>query len=190
MAAVYLDTETTGLHDAGIVEIAIVADDDSVLLESLVNPGKRIEFDAEWIHGIDDEMVADAPRLEDLEDRIDEILSSADEIVIYNAEFDWPLMPEVMRTTHGHKVRCCMLRYAEWNNDWNPRYGDYRWVKLSEAASVAGFDWSGLKSHRAASDALACGHVWRHMNANDKRDRSVEAAPEDVELPAFLLRRG
>ena len=58
---VFLDTETTGLNDlAEIVEISILDDDGLVLLDTLVRPRRPIPADAIRIHGIRNEMVAEA----------------------------------------------------------------------------------------------------------------------------------
>ena len=62
---VFLDTETTGLdpdHDE-LLEIAIVDDSGEVLLDTLIKPSTNnpVWPEAEAIHGIAPEMVADAP---------------------------------------------------------------------------------------------------------------------------------
>jgi len=49
---VVLDTETTSLKDAAIVQIAIVDSAGETLLYSLVKPDREIEAKAQEIHGI------------------------------------------------------------------------------------------------------------------------------------------
>ncbi len=62
--ALFLDTETTGLDDqAEIVEIAIADHTGQPVFESLVKPVVPITPHLTAIHGIDNDMVADAPTL-------------------------------------------------------------------------------------------------------------------------------
>lgn len=59
---IFCDTETTGQdRNAEVCEIAIVDEHENVLFESLVKPSKPIPQAATKIHGITNEMVANAP---------------------------------------------------------------------------------------------------------------------------------
>ena len=69
MDTLYLDTETTGLSPSRgdrIVELAVVDDAGCPVINTLVNPERDIPWDAVRIHGITDEMVAQAPTMEEL----------------------------------------------------------------------------------------------------------------------------
>jgi DNA polymerase III epsilon subunit-like protein len=59
----YVDTETAGgaADPRNILELAIVDEHGSVLLETLINPGRPIDAFVIRIHGITDEMVQHAP---------------------------------------------------------------------------------------------------------------------------------
>lgn len=81
-----LDTETTGLgSDAEICQIAIISSNGEVLLDTLVKPMRLIPHEATAIHGITNDMVADAPMFP--LDTIYEILSGRD-VVVYNESYD------------------------------------------------------------------------------------------------------
>ena len=56
-----LDTETTGLKDAEICQIAIIDHTGEVLFNTLVKPVKPIPSDAVRVHGITNEQVQNAP---------------------------------------------------------------------------------------------------------------------------------
>src|SRR5690606_33823093 len=55
---VILDTETTGLYDAEIVEIAVIDLGGNILMNTLVRPKNPIPAEVTAIHGINNEMVA------------------------------------------------------------------------------------------------------------------------------------
>jgi len=84
---VILDTETTGLYNAEIVEIAIVSHKGEPLLNTLIKPSIPIPAEVTEIHGITDEIVADAPPFSEVYPRIAEVLENK-RILIYNAQFD------------------------------------------------------------------------------------------------------
>ncbi|MEG3904814.1 3'-5' exonuclease [Microcoleus sp. B4-C5] len=71
---VILDTETTGLVRAEIVEIAIINHLGEMLLNTLIKPTVPIPAEAAYLHGISDAMVADAPSFPEVYPRIVEVL--------------------------------------------------------------------------------------------------------------------
>ncbi|XFB06568.1 exonuclease domain-containing protein [Azotobacter salinestris] len=60
--ALFLDTETTGLHaSAEIVELSLIDSRGQPLLDTLIRPERPIPPALTRIHGIDNAMVADVP---------------------------------------------------------------------------------------------------------------------------------
>jgi DNA polymerase III subunit epsilon len=164
--AIYLDTETTGFGPhAEIVEIALIDCDGRVLLDTLIRPDGRIPFDAFQVHGISDEMVAEAPRWAEICPLLEHLLNNRT-VVVYNASFDFQMVNQANRrcgaTPYPVPWQCAMLRYAEYAGQWNSKYGNYRWHKLDAALASFGQFRTG---HRAAADALACRHVVHGMAA-------------------------
>lgn len=155
--AVYLDTETTGIDGrAEIVEIAVVDHGGATLLDTLIRPDDIIPAEVTRIHGIDDTMVADAPRWPDVYPLLAEIIHGRT-VVVYNAEFDFRLVNQMNRRS-GYPLRadawdCAMKQYAGYASEWHARYGNYRWHKLGVALTHFGHSASG---HRACADAAAC----------------------------------
>jgi DNA polymerase III subunit epsilon len=86
-----LDTETTGLHDGEIVQIAIINQSGDVLLDTFVKPVYTIPADATRIHGITDAMVKDAPGWADVLPVVYTLLNGK-HVVIYNAVYDRKMM--------------------------------------------------------------------------------------------------
>ena len=158
MDPIFLDSETTGLSpSAKMVELAIIDDNGNALINTLLNPGMPIPNDAYAVHGISDEMVKDAPTLEQIEPEIIRIVGEKP-VVIYNAKFDSQYLTAKIRRAMG-KVTCCMQRFAPVYGEWNSRHRTYRWQALPVAVDHIGYDWKG-SAHRAVTDALACRAVW------------------------------
>lgn len=160
MDTIFLDTETTGLNRDGsdrIVEIAILDAAGSPLMDTLINPGRRIPPEASKVHGITAGMVGSAPRIEDIENRILDIVAGK-HLVIYNSAYDLPFLPAMVQSAPA-LVDCCMERFAAHYGDWNSYHGNYKWKPLDFAARFIGYQWTGT-AHRAMADALACRAVW------------------------------
>jgi DNA polymerase III subunit epsilon len=163
---VFLDTETTGLDDrAEVVEVAVIALDGRVLVDSLVRPTIPIPGTATAVHGIGPLDVADAPTFAELWSK----LAAAIEghvVVIYNAAYDIRALHQSARAcsigllpwTSPHF--CMMTAYAEYWGDWSDWHGNYKWQSLSAAAAQQQLVVP-TNLHRAGADAeltrrLAC----------------------------------
>ena len=147
------DTETTGLHDfAKIVSIGIINQDSETLVAWLINPGVPIPSDATAIHGVTDEMVADAPTFAEVYPQIRKALIGQ-RWVIYNKDYDIPrlryeckryglLYPQPAQMFQSwssgidevDQTHCAMERYAVHWGDFSEYHGNYKWQSLSNAA--------------------------------------------------------
>jgi DNA polymerase III epsilon subunit-like protein len=157
----FLDTETTGLRPASgdaVVEIAIVDSGGRAVLNTLIDPGRKIPWQATNVHGITNDMVRGQPTLAQLMPRIRQIISK-ETVVIYNSSFDAPFFPG--RLTEALSVECAMRRFTL-------ETGGGRWKKLDVAAKTVGHRWTG-NAHRALADALACRSVWDWLEKSTRR---------------------
>ncbi len=155
----YLDTETTGLgRGAEIVDVAVIDGAGRVLIDSLVKPRGRIPADATAIHGITNAMVADAPEWREIAPEFGQLLASATNVVIYNADFDIRIMDQcnAQASLPGYRANwhCAMKQYAAFAGQRHQRYGGYRWHKLTDAA--AAFGHHEEIEHRALADSRLC----------------------------------
>jgi DNA polymerase III subunit epsilon len=130
-----MDTETTGLdRSAEIVQVAILAHDGTILMDTLVKPTCLIPPGATAIHGITDAMVADAQGIQNLVPAIQGIL--ADRLcVIYNASFDTRMLRQSCLIAGcpvpiAKVYKCAMREYARWYGAWNDWHGSYTYQKL------------------------------------------------------------
>ena len=159
---VYLDLETTGLDPADdeILEIGILDDDGTALLDSLVHPIRhRTWLRAQAINGISPADVCDAPTLDDLRPRIRAAVAGR-EVVIYNAPFEAGFLPAEL--AGAARIHCAMRAFAAVFGEWSPKYDEWRWQRLHVAAAHVGYQWPG-DSHRALNDCQATRAVWHWL---------------------------
>jgi DNA polymerase-3 subunit epsilon len=159
--ALFLDTETTGLHaGAEIVELTLIDRHGQPVLDTLIRPEQPIPAALTRIHGISNTMVARAPRWPEVHEQLLSLIQGR-ELVIYNAEFDlrmltqvaaqhrlpWPAVEErrgtQTRLANATVAHCAMLEYSRF-------YGSRRWQSLSKACEQQGITVSG--AHRALAD--------------------------------------
>ena len=149
MKTVYLDTETTGLDaDDEIVEIAIIDDNENVLVNTLVRPMNQSEWlGAENIHGISPTDVKNAPTQTQISGDIRDAVRDC-RVVIYNANYDSQYLPEL---ESAGEISCCMEQFTEFNQG--------KRTSLMNATEIIGYERQG--SHRALADTLSCRAVWK-----------------------------
>ncbi|MEP0805850.1 MAG: 3'-5' exonuclease [Chloroflexota bacterium] len=151
---VIMDTETTGLDPkAEIVQIGVIDGAGKVLVNNvLVKPTVPIPPEATRVHGITNEMVRDAPPFPEVLPQLRDAINGK-LVVIYNEKYDMRLLRQSARA-HGIALDldidtvCAMLKYAEWNGDWDDYHGSFRWQKLQ------GGDHSALGDCRATLDLI------------------------------------
>lgn len=172
-----LDTETTGLYDAEIVEITILNLDKKILFNSLIKPTICIPDDATRIHGITNEMVATSPNFPEIYDQIKSIITGKT-VAIYNADFDVSILKYCCQL---HKLKrlkfkcyCIMDLYARYYGEYSDYHGNFKWQPLNGG-------------HRATGDCLAVLDLIEEM-ANSKVTEDLESlfkknyTPRDVYL--------
>ena len=152
---IILDTETTGLYDAEIVQIGISNLDGEIVLNSLVKPTIAIPTEASQIHQITDEMVKDAPSFPELYPQI--INAQRDKwVLIYNADFDISILKyccalhNLKRLNIRDRSTCLMEWYSQFCGDWSDYHESYRWQPL-------------CGDHSAIGDCLAAKAVLEEM---------------------------
>jgi DNA polymerase III epsilon subunit-like protein len=164
---VTFDSETTSL-EGEIIQWAICAPNGSVLGEGLVKPTEPITEGARAIHGITDEMLADAPTFDLVAPRIWSLLEGKT-VVIYNASFDTSRLytslyahtdyrdEEARKRAHWLlyelETHCAMEWFATIHGAWHSYFRSYTWQKLTTACSY--FDIPHNGAHNATCDAQA-----------------------------------
>lgn len=131
-----LDTETTGLKkDDVIIQLAIIAPNGGVLMDSFVSCDRSIPRAATEIHGITKKMLKGAPSMSELLDDYKRIVKGKT-IVTYNAAFDGRMLQQTIGQIknrndkfHG-TLNCAMEAYGLFQGEWDSVHGHYKWHKL------------------------------------------------------------
>jgi DNA polymerase III epsilon subunit-like protein len=190
------DSETTGLEaDAKIVSIGIVDGvTGATLVDTLINPGEPIPWDATQIHRITDAMVQDAPSFDQVYPVIRRALLNR-RWVIYNSEYDirrlryecdrygllYPAPARLLREwswtgkgdlSDARDVWCAMHLYAWHYGSWHDYYGNYRWQKLVNAAADQHIPHPN--AHNALADALTVRALIHKLALSEDRTDILE----------------
>lgn len=158
MQAFIFDTETASLQ-GGVCDIAIALIDDQFnvvdQVESLINPERAISPTASGIHHITDDMVRDAPTLDQFMAEQGHPFHAAEHPVLggHNVQFD-------IRVCGNHipvpYTKLCTLKLARnlWPNAENHQLQTLRYM--------FGLD-AGAQAHRAMADVITCISLLRRI---------------------------
>jgi DNA polymerase-3 subunit epsilon len=166
--AVVLDTETLSLRPQdGICDIAVVSMDGTVILNSLVNPERRIPAEASEIHGIRDADVRDAPTFADVYPDLCAVLTGR-AVVVYNRDFDAAVLDACcdrynLPAFGAASWDCAMKAYSDFDGtrSTNWRRPGLKWHRLGDACDAMGVRLEG--AHRALADAQSTRLLVRAM---------------------------
>lgn len=145
-----LDTETTGVGDAEVIEISLIDTSGSVLLDTLVRPRSgRMNPYAQRVHGITSEMLADQPCWPEVLPELERVAGQAT-LLAWNAGFDRQMLVNSSRAWQLDPPRllfvCAMRLYAQLHR--RRGYGLHRAIRDRGMQDL--FDRHA--SHRALGD--------------------------------------
>lgn len=168
-----LDCETCGLGEAAeIIEISIMTMGGVMLFNSLIKPADPIPEESSTVHGITDDMVANAPSWPEVHDQVWALIKGK-HVLAYSAAFDFGRIdvmarlygldsPAVSSRTAGRIVlsdgttwECVMQAYAQlWQEPTTSAQSadGWRWKALTEACRAQGIPVG--RAHRALDDCL------------------------------------
>ncbi len=157
-----IDVETTGLSPARgdrVIEIGIARlnEDGSIeaVLDSLVNPQRVVS--ATHVHGISDEMVAEAPMFRDILPKVDSILDGT-VISAHNATFDLSFLREEYRRSGAKlplvKPACTLVMARRYLSALPSR-------SLESCRRYLGISDDG--AHNALADAIAAAELLKYF---------------------------
>lgn len=170
-----LDSETTGLKDCEIVELAVIDLEGTPLLNQRFKPKGEISKGASHCHGISLDDLGGCPTFPELFPLVLEIIDSK-ELIIYNAEFDLSAIASSLKHWGipyelNLKYHCLMRRYATFVGDWSQKHNSYIWKRLKGNHTALGDCYRALELIREMSSTLL------PDKGADKAFKPVVAAP-------------
>jgi DNA polymerase-3 subunit epsilon len=154
--ALIIDTETTGLNDGDeVIQLAIIDLSGNVLLDSLLRPTVSVSPEAQAIHGISDQDLANAPTFCDFYGIIAQLICNR-YVVAYNADFDRRVLVQTCaryRLPEFETARwdCIMEKYASFRGELRDN-NDFKWQSLTAACIQQGIIVN--RTHEAVEDCL------------------------------------
>lgn len=171
MKITIVDIETTGgspRYDR-VVEIGMVQIENGIEVrryQQLINPKRNIPENVVLIHGINQEMVVDAPSFAQVADQIDAFLT--DSIFVAHAvQFDYGFIKAEMERAgfSFHMKRLCTARLGR---KLLPKLKSYSLASLCRF-----FNIENKRAHRALEDAEATAALWKHYGQLPEFDATV-----------------
>tara|TARA_Y100000590_G_scaffold464583_1_gene634391 strand:- start:496 stop:1206 length:711 start_codon:yes stop_codon:yes gene_type:complete len=138
----------------------------TIVFSSLIRPADDFSL-TDWRiqRGYSNEALTQAPTIEQVDRLLRHLLQGA-VVVFWNMQFDLDHWPSIQ--TYSYQVRDAMVRYSNKYGSWSPTFGDYKWMKLADAAAQLGiFPKSGQFFHSAEYDAVVCGRIWKFCDQQD-----------------------
>jgi DNA polymerase-3 subunit epsilon len=179
-----VDIETTGTYAAanGITEISIQIFDGRDVLEkfqTLINPGQPIPRYIQAFTGITNEMVAPAPKFNEVAEKIYRLLY--DKIfVAHNVNFDYSFIKASL-TASGFTFNSKKLCTVRLSRKIFPGFPSYSLGNLCRSLGITIND-----RHRASGDAEATVEVFRRLLTHDKEQhipKSLQRNSKEQTLP-------
>ena len=155
---IIFDTETTGVtKDKRAVEVALMEIDDDLnelgTAHSLIYPGIPIPEVATAIHGITDDMVKDAPTIEQwVQQAFGGPLEGEVALIGHRIGFDRPLFAPIGNAVHA--LDTLLLAQVHISGAENRKLDT-----LKEFLGLPG----GGESHRAMADVITCHQLLKHL---------------------------
>jgi DNA polymerase-3 subunit epsilon len=179
-----VDIETTGSYAAanGITEISIQLSDGQTVTgqyNTLINPGQPIPPYISAMTGISNQMVAKAPRFEEVAEKVFELLQGRI-FIAHNVSFDYSFVKSHLREA-GFELNTKKLCTVRLSRKIIPGLPSYSLGKLSRSLGIEITD-----RHRASGDAAATATIFHLLLANDKEQhiqKSLQRNSKEWILP-------
>lgn len=173
---VVVDVETTGGSPGRhrITEIACIRFENGLEVDrlvSLINPERPVPLTIQYLTGITDAMLTDAPVFEDVAERVEEIFEGA-VLVAHNARFDYSFIKAEMGRL-GKKFTLKMLCTARLSRKVFSEHARHNLSTIIERHEIL-----CSARHRALGDAEVLCHFLRLL----EKERPVEAKKASLEI--------
>jgi DNA polymerase-3 subunit epsilon len=162
MEFIAFDLETTGFFAGSdqIVEIGAIKYRDGQpesMFVTLVNPGRPIPIEAQRVNGISDEMVVNAPTIDQLMDAFTDFCGETP-MIAHNAPFDYQFLVHEIKRLEIPAPRGHILDSLPMSRKVFPGLMNYKLGTLVEHLKIPGGGF-----HRAQADCLFLGQLFCHI---------------------------
>ena len=159
---VIFDIETTGLSPVkeSIIEIGAVKIKNREVVdrfETFINPRKPIPFNIEQLTSINDQMVMNAPVIEDVLPQFLDFIEGC-VLVAHNASFDTTFIKEKAKTVLGRTVDFTIVDTVSLSRALLPALGKFTLDNVAKALKV-----KLEHHHRAVDDAQCCADIFLEL---------------------------
>lgn len=172
MRRIFYDTETTGLSPERDRIIEFAAYDEELKKEfvSLINPGFPIPAEATAIHGITNDMVANAPTFAVVWQQIMEFCQGEVVLVAHNNDaFDAPFLKAECARNQVPFLKCPFLDSLKWARRYRPDLPRHTLQFLRESYGI-----TANQAHRALDDVIVLHQVFTAMTDDLPSDTLVK----------------
>lgn len=175
---VVLDTETTGLteHDE-LLQVSILdADTGDVLFNSYIKPCIAVEWpEAQAVNGISPAKVQDAPYIFEVLVTLNAIFRNVEEVIGYSTDFDMGFLERAGVQFSGNVILYDVKEtFAVVSGEYNEKYGDFKWKKLTVCAETLGYDWGEDTAHDSLADCKATLFCYNELQKSEYRNKYEE----------------
>ncbi|MDR6293689.1 MULTISPECIES: DNA polymerase III subunit epsilon [Inquilinus] len=191
MREIVLDTETTGFHALGgdrLVEIGGVEMINHVPTGAsyhvYINPERLVPMEAQRVHGLTDEFLADKPVFAEVVDGFLEFIGDA-QLVIHNADFDMSFLNAELGRLGLKPIP--MVRATDTLAIARRRFPGAQ-ASLDALCRRFGIDNSGRTLHGALLDAQLLAEVWLEMCGGREPGLAISTSVEITETTITIER--
>jgi DNA polymerase-3 subunit epsilon len=191
MREIVLDTETTGFHALGgdrLVEIGGIEMINHVPTGAqyhvYINPERLVPMEAQRVHGLTDEFLADKPVFAEVVDGFLEFIGDA-QLVIHNADFDMSFLNAELGRLGLKPIP--MVRATDTLAIARRRFPGAQ-ASLDALCRRFGIDNSGRTLHGALLDAQLLAEVWLEMCGGREPGLAITTSIEITETTITIER--
>ena len=179
-----VDIETTGSNSGKnkIIEVAVYITDGSKIIDeysTLINPEVAVPFYITSLTGINNQMLAGAPKFEDISDQLHQLIH--DKVFIaHNVNFDYGFIKQAFEEA-GKEWSVKKLCTVRLGRKIIPGLRSYSLGNLSRKLNIDIYP-----RHRAAGDARATTEIFHYLVDKDKNnfiDYSLKKTNKEATLP-------
>lgn len=183
---IVLDTETTGLEPSDeVISYGICTAQGDEIANQLVCPTRHTAWpEAEKINHISWDDVKHQPRLNELEEQLASLWAHSALLVGYNIGFDQRLVLQSGVNLPEIEAFDLMEAFARLHCQWNRHRQAYRWLRLTDVATIYGYHYEAHDSLNDARATAFCYLAFREECRKIATARNLEQATASTPLAA------